>query len=115
MFLHRLGRQYGIIDIDLLDDSITDEQLTEHQAAFWIDGLYHGQTHAAETVAEIRNLGNRLVAAQSSKPKETAESMTWYSGQDIIKRWTATDEKESVSKTMLQPDQVFQEIERRYG
>lgn len=113
MFCHRIGREFGIIDIDLIDDSLTEEQLLEFQAVAFIDGWYHGRTSDATIVAEIRNLGNRLIASQAAKPKEAFESMTWANTHDVIDQMTTTKRKKS--KTMLSAHEAQQEAARRYG
>ena len=111
MFLHRLARAFGVIDIDALDDAITDEQLLEYQAAAWIDGWYHGRTPTADVVAEIRNLGSRLIVFQSSNPKQAAKEVDWVSGYDIIERQTKLKPKKS--STMMTPDQYLKHLEAR--
>lgn len=113
--MHRMGRAYGIPDIDALDDAITDKQLLEHQAAAWIDGWYHGRTPTAEIVAELRNLGNVIVAAQSTEPTKVAEELTWHSSHSVIDQMTATKPVINKSKTMITTDQWLQQLENQHG
>lgn len=113
MFLHRLGRAFGVIDIDALDDAITDEQLLEYQAAAWIDGWYHGRTPTADVVAEIRNLGTRLMVFQSSNPEQSAKNAEWVTGYDVIDQQTKLKKKKSA--TMMTPDQYLKHLKASHG
>lgn len=113
--MHRLGRAYGIIDIDSLDNAISKEQLLEHQAAAWIDGWYHGRTQIAEFAAEIRNLGNTVRIANSSDPKALAEVITWHSSHKIIEQMTTTTPTETKKPTVFSGHELTAELERRYG
>ncbi len=108
LFLHQLGREFGIIDIDHLDNCITDEQLLEFQAAAWLHGWDHGRRQPATIAAEIRNHLNVTMAMNTSDFKKTIQDMEFHDSNSVIKSLTKVDKEKS--KTAMTPDQYLKRL-----
>lgn len=113
LFVNRLAAKFGIIDVDALHDSLTREQMIEHQAMAVIDGWYHGRANLAHILSAIQNGINRLVLMQCSDPEKAHRKMQWTSPAEILDSFTAFEDPKSDTRIELQD--MATELQRRFG